>query len=177
MALDNQGRTVVVGGTGPVGGSSHMFAIARFLGDPAPTCPNPIDCADFFVRQHYRDFLSREAEASGVDAWRRVLTDCPAVDLNVFSLSTTNSFSRFPGLPQFQLKGYFAFRFYRAAFNRLPLYDEIIADMQKLNGQSPAEVYASRAAFANSFAQRAEFLNGSCFECRLCGGGLLNQMG
>ena len=31
--------------------------------------------------------------------------------------------------------------------------------MQSLNGQSPAEVYASRAAFANSFAQRAEFLN------------------
>ena len=35
VALDGQGRAVVVGGTGPVGGA-YVFAIARFLGD-APT--------------------------------------------------------------------------------------------------------------------------------------------
>jgi hypothetical protein len=65
----------------------------------------------------------------------------------------------FFGSPEFRLKGYFAFRFYRVALNRLPLYEEIIADMQSLNGQTPAEVYANRAAFANSFTQRAEFIN------------------
>src|SRR5262249_3228190 len=50
VVLDSQGRAVVMGRSG------EMFAIARFLGDPVP--PNPIDRPDFFVTQHYRDFLS-----------------------------------------------------------------------------------------------------------------------
>jgi uncharacterized delta-60 repeat protein len=159
VALDNQGRAVVVGGTGQVGGASYMFAIARFLGDPTPTCPNPIDCPEFFVRQHYRDFLGREAEPAGLDAWQRVLADCPGGDLECSHQARLTVSAAFFGSPEFQLKGYFAFRFYRAALNRLPLYDEIILDMQSLNGQTPADVYNNRAAFANSFVQRAEFLN------------------
>jgi hypothetical protein len=136
-----------------------MFAIARFLGDPTPTCSNPIDCPDFFISQQYRDFLGREPEASGLDDWKRVLANCLSGDLECAHQARLTVSAAFFGSPEFQLKGYFAFRFYRTALNRLPLYDEIIADIHSLNGQTPAEVYANRAAFANSFGQRAEFLN------------------
>ena len=154
MALDGQGRAVVVGT------SDGRLAIARFLlGDLTPTCPNPIDCPEFFVRQHYRDFLGREAESAGLEDWQRVLANCPSGDLECFHQGRLTVSALFFGSPEFQLKGYFAFRFYRAAFNRLPLYSEIIADMQSLNGQIPAEVYANRAAFTNSFEQRSEFVN------------------
>src|SRR5882724_4433863 len=35
----------------------------------SPSCPNPIDCAEFFVRQHYLDFLNREPDQAGYDYW------------------------------------------------------------------------------------------------------------
>ena len=79
VALDSQGRVVVVGETGPVGGSVSIFAIARFLGDPTPTCANPIDCPDFFVRQHYLDFLNREPDAPGLAHWINEITICSDV--------------------------------------------------------------------------------------------------
>jgi len=57
------------------------------------------------------------------------------------------------------LKGFFVFRFYRVAFNRLPAYTEIVADMRGVTGRTAAEVFQKKAAFANSFAQRQEFTN------------------
>jgi hypothetical protein len=63
----------------------------------------------------------------------------------------------FFGSPEFQLKGFYVFRFYKVAFNRLPEYTEIIPDMSALSGQTPAEVYANRAAFAFGFTARPEF--------------------
>jgi hypothetical protein len=41
---------------------------------PAPG--NPIDEAAYFVGAHYRDFLEREPEFTGWNAWTRVITDC-----------------------------------------------------------------------------------------------------
>src|SRR5438132_3166838 len=41
-------------------------------------CPNPIDCADFFVRQHYRDFLNREPDDAGLAFWTNEITSCGA---------------------------------------------------------------------------------------------------
>ena len=37
------------------------------------SCPNPIDCADFFVRQHYLDFLNRAPDPGGAARGRRSL--------------------------------------------------------------------------------------------------------
>src|SRR5207302_2271451 len=41
-------------------------------------CPNPIDCADFFVRQHYLDFLNREPDDAGLAFWTDEITSCGA---------------------------------------------------------------------------------------------------
>jgi uncharacterized delta-60 repeat protein len=74
MAIDRQGHAVVVGS------SSGAFALARFLLAPAAcTNPNPIDSADLFVRQHYRDFLGREPDAPGLAHWTSEITMCSDV--------------------------------------------------------------------------------------------------
>src|SRR5256885_2802944 len=39
-------------------------------------CPNPIDCNEFFVRQHYQNFLNREPDASGLAYWTSRITVC-----------------------------------------------------------------------------------------------------
>ncbi len=125
----------------------------------SPACANPIECAEFFVRQHYRDFLNREPEQSGLDDWLRVLHNCPSGDAECLHQARLTTSASFFGSPEFQLKGYFVFRFYRAAFDRLPAYDEIIPDMQSVSGQTPAEVYAAKTAFTNAFTQRPGFVN------------------
>ena len=42
--------------------------------------PNPVRDAsfssDFFVRQHYLDFLNREADASGLAFWKNQIDEC-----------------------------------------------------------------------------------------------------
>ncbi|MCA1816095.1 MAG: DUF4214 domain-containing protein, partial [Acidobacteria bacterium] len=58
---------------------------------------------------------------------------------------------------EFQLKGGYVFRFYKATLGRLPRYTEFTADSASVTGSSPAEVFAKKAAFADSFAQRQEF--------------------
>jgi hypothetical protein len=64
----------------------------------------------------------------------------------------------FFGSPEFQLKGFYVFRFYKLAFNRLPEYTEIVADMSFVAGSTPAEVFARKAQLAVNFTGRQEFL-------------------
>ena len=37
---------------------------------------NPVDDAQFFVRQHYEDFFSREPDPSGFEFWTNEITSC-----------------------------------------------------------------------------------------------------
>src|SRR6185295_8448657 len=47
------------------------------IGDIASTNgPNPIDQSEFFVRQHYIDFLNREPDSSGLDFWTGEINNC-----------------------------------------------------------------------------------------------------
>ena len=125
---------------------------------PSAACPNPIDCPDFFVRQHYLDFLDRVPEPSGLAAWLGVLNNCAVGDLTCQHEQRLTTSAAFFGSAEFQLKGYFAFRFYRTAFARLPEYSEIAADMTSVSGQTPDDVYARKATFTNGFVQRPEFV-------------------
>ncbi|HEX8070169.1 MAG TPA: Calx-beta domain-containing protein [Pyrinomonadaceae bacterium] len=118
---------------------------------------NPIFGSPFFVRQQYLDFLSREPEPDGLAAWLRVLNNCSDVNNEPACDRLTVSASFF-GSQEFQLKGYFVFRFYKVAFNRLPAYDEIIPDMRGVTGQTAEEVFQKRAAFADAWVERPEFV-------------------
>ncbi len=124
--------------------------------------PNPVFDSAFFVRQQYLDFLSREPDTSGYNAWLGVLARCSDVNnldpnspaAGCDRINVSNSFF---GSQEFQLKGYFVFRFYRLELNRLPAYTEIIADMRGVTGQTGSEVFQKKAALANAFTQRTEF--------------------
>ena len=43
-------------------------------------CANPIDCPEFFLYQHYIDFLGREPDPPGTAGWLSILNNCPAGD-------------------------------------------------------------------------------------------------
>ncbi|HKE55350.1 MAG TPA: chitobiase/beta-hexosaminidase C-terminal domain-containing protein, partial [Pyrinomonadaceae bacterium] len=118
--------------------------------------PNPIFGSPFFVRQQYLDFLSREPEMAGFNAWLGVLNNCSDVNNNPDCDRVTVSSSFFRS-QEFQLKGFFVFKFYRLGLGRLPTYEEISSDMRRVTGQTPDEVFAKRDAFTKAFAERPEF--------------------
>jgi hypothetical protein len=129
--------------------------------------PNPIvlgsnAAIDFFVRQHYLDFLGREPEAD--QPWSNVLRNCsdqfntnpnsPAAGCDRLTVS-----GAFFGSPEFKVKGIYVIDFYRVAFNRLPGYIEFTVDNASVTGATGSETNAKRAAYANNFIARTEFSN------------------
>ncbi|HEX8127995.1 MAG TPA: carboxypeptidase regulatory-like domain-containing protein [Pyrinomonadaceae bacterium] len=118
--------------------------------------PNPIFSSPFFVRQQYLDFLSREPDPDGFNAWVGVLNTCSNVNNNPACdrIKVSESFFR---SPEFQVKGLYVFRFYKLAFNRLPEYTEVVSDMSFVAGQTTEEVYARKAQLAQLFTARQEF--------------------
>ena len=131
----------------------------------APGARNPIitlgpDDYPFFVRQQYLDFLSREPEPS--EPWTAVMKRCPDVNTGPSAVTDCDRIAvsgAFFGSPEFRLKGFYVFRFYKLAFNRLPHYAEIVSDMSFVAGATEAEVYARKAQLATAFAARQEFVD------------------
>ncbi|HLL75889.1 MAG TPA: SBBP repeat-containing protein [Pyrinomonadaceae bacterium] len=125
---------------------------------------NPISSSSFgfFVRQQYLDFLSREPDDAGFNAWLNVLNTCqpsaftgPEVRSGCDRIHVSGE--GFFRSQEFALKGAYAFRFYKAAFDRLPEYAEITSDMSFVSGSTQAEVFQRRAELAARFMQRQEF--------------------
>ncbi|HLL74517.1 MAG TPA: hypothetical protein VK421_04580, partial [Pyrinomonadaceae bacterium] len=123
---------------------------------------NPIDVDDYFVRMHYLDFLYREPEESGRQAWLGVLRGCP----NQFNRDQRNESSRcdrvtvsssFFRSVEFHIKGYYIIRFYRVSFARLPTYREFVRDLRRVSGATAEEVNAALAEYASEFAARPDF--------------------
>jgi hypothetical protein len=118
---------------------------------------NPIDRNDFFVTQQYLDFLFRQPDTPGFNAWLSVLNNCSDVNNNPNCDRILVSGSFF-GSTEFQLKGYFVYRFYKLSFNRLPTYAEIVPDMRTVTGSTQAGTFQKRAAFVANFVTRPSFL-------------------
>jgi hypothetical protein len=146
--------------SGPTGATlgATTTATATINDNDVVNGPNPILTTPFFVSQQYLDFLSREPEAAGFSAWVGVLNNCSDPNNNP-SCDRILVSSSFFASQEFQLKGYFVYRFYKLAFNRLPLYPELVTDMRTVTGQTAAEVFQKKAAFTNEFLLRTEFAN------------------
>jgi hypothetical protein len=152
-------------GSGTTLGGQAVSTVT-IISDDAAGARNPIitqGSADFpfFVRQQYLDFLSREPEPN--EPWTGVMNRCGNVNTG-FEVTTTDCdriavSGAFFGSPEFQLKGFYVFRFYRLAFNRLPQYTEFVSDSSFVSGLTSEEVFARKAQLANDFTMRQEFLN------------------
>jgi hypothetical protein len=131
--------------------------------DSAPSSGNPIDLMEFFIRQQYLDFLGRLPDETGFKNWLILLVNCP--NGGVGPLGTTNPqcdrvhvAKSFFQAAEFQGRGYFAYRFYEAAYGRRPDYAEFMPDMALIGGpKSPQEEAAAKEQFVNQFVLRSEF--------------------
>jgi hypothetical protein len=139
--------------TGATLGSTASATITITDNDVA-TGANPIDTVDFFIRQHYRDFLGREPEPAGLQNWRDTLNNCPQGSTACDRIEVSSAFFR---SEEFQTRGYFIYRFY-SALGRIPRYMEWVSDFSRVSGFITAQEFAaSKAAFVDEFMARPEF--------------------
>jgi hypothetical protein len=126
-------------------------------------CANPIDDAQFFVRQHYIDFLGREPDPSGLNFWTNEITSCGA-DGACRGYKRVQVSKAFFLSIEFQNTGYYVHRFYRAAFARMPTLAEFGADKNLVsqgvivgNPGWDTTLNFNKVVFANTFAARSNF--------------------
>ena len=140
-------------------------------------CPNPIDCNEFFVRQHYQDFLNREPDAAGLAYWTENISKCsdparrPAAqtEAECTGKQQVTTSAAFFLSPEFQYTGYYVYRLYKGSLlnngaGRFPTYQEFLRDVRQVangiiqnNQLSAAAIEANRKTFAEEFTRRAEF--------------------
>jgi hypothetical protein len=125
---------------------------------------NPIDRTDFFVRQHYIDFLNREPDSTGLSFWSNNIESC-GNNAQCRELKRIDTSAAFFFSIEFQQTGFLVERMYRAAFNRFPRYRELLRDSQEIGrdlivGQAgwEAKLSANQQQFTTDFVSRADFL-------------------
>jgi photosystem II stability/assembly factor-like uncharacterized protein len=142
--------------------------------DTATPVTNPIDEAQFFVRQHYYDFLSRVPDQSGLDYWSGQITQCgsDAACIRVKRIDVSNAFFY---EQEYQQTGAYVYRLYRAAFgnnqpfpNPFPdpqypdeekkIPDYLVFALDRARVKGGASLAQTQLDLANAFVQRPSFL-------------------
>ncbi|MDQ3746601.1 MAG: hypothetical protein M3444_19685, partial [Acidobacteriota bacterium] len=154
--------------------------------DATTPTTNPIDDAQFFVAQHYRDFLSREPDAPGLQFWTQGIISCGS-DANCVAVKRVNTSAAFFLSIEFQNTGYFVYRVYKTAFGdadgrttlgdapgashniKVPFvrYEDFMPDTQRIGegvvvgqGLWQQQLETNKQAFALDFVSRADASSG-----------------
>ncbi|HYY96712.1 MAG TPA: Calx-beta domain-containing protein, partial [Pyrinomonadaceae bacterium] len=120
-AFNEEAETVNLVLSNPTGAAYGQPAAATLtINNVASQLPgNPADDSQFFVRQHYHDFLNREPDASGLQFWTNEIEKCGA-DSQCREVKRVNVSAAFFLSIEFQQTGYLVYRFHQAAFNAGP---------------------------------------------------------
>jgi hypothetical protein len=128
---------------------------ASFTANANADRANAIDTIEFFVRQHYLDFLNREPDPPGFIGWVNTLRNCAVGDASCDRVHVSEMFYR---SQEFQERGYFVYRFYATAFGRKPDYAEFAPDLARVSGfLTNDELGAAKTAFIDDFMSRPAF--------------------
>jgi len=118
-------------------------------------CANQIDCPQFFVHQQYRDFLNRDPDPAGFAGWLALLNNCQPGDTSCDRIHVSRAFFQ---SPEFQVRGYFLYRFYNVAFGRKPDFDEFAHDIGYVSGfLTDSQLEAQKIRFMADFMARPAF--------------------
>ncbi|HEX6184289.1 MAG TPA: PQQ-dependent sugar dehydrogenase [Pyrinomonadaceae bacterium] len=151
--------------TGPVALNTPAATVTLSIldNDQTPPASNPIDGSEFFVRQHYHDFLNREPDAPGLAFWVNEIESCGA-NAQCREVKRINVSAAFFLAIEFQETGYLVYRLYWLSFARPPRFAEFIRDVQEIGrgiivgqGDWEARLAANRRAFLDAWVLRPDF--------------------
>lgn len=131
--------------------AGRLNAVRALQGIPTT---NPIDGADFFVTQHYQDFLNRGPDPGGQAYWTNQITSCGSDSLCVHHRRIGVSGAFFVEA-EFQETGSFVYRMYKASLGRVPTFAEFNVDRTLIVFGPNLE--QSKQTFANNWVTRTAF--------------------
>jgi hypothetical protein len=116
---------------------------------------NFIDTPEYFVRQHYLDFLGREPDNNGLSFWSDQILSC-GNDFNCLERRTVNVSAAYFKSIEFQRTGGLVDGLYRTSYGRAPHFDEFMPD----TAQVRREVIVGQAGWETRLATNTqEFLD------------------
>jgi hypothetical protein len=129
---------------------SHSAGVAGLF-------PNPIDDAEFFVAQHYLDFLNRDADADGLAFWTGGITQCGTNGPCIEDKRVHTTLAFFLSI-EYQERGYFVHRFYKSAYGRRPLFNEFLTEMGKISPDfTTPEMENDKTVYGEEFVETQAF--------------------
>jgi uncharacterized repeat protein (TIGR01451 family) len=160
---------------------SPSVATITIADNETTTGTNPIDVANFFVHQHYIDFLGREPDPGGFGFWTNEIIICGA-NPQCTEVKRINVSAAFFLSIEFQTTGYLVERIYKTAYgnangtstfggaHQLPVpivrFNEFLPDTQEIGqgvivgqGNWQQQLENNKQAFASEFVQRSRFTN------------------
>lgn len=140
--------------TGVFLGAPFTVPVTIIDNDTATATSNPLDTAQFFVTQHYLDFLNREPDPGGLAYWSSEITRCGS-DFACIVNRRVGVSAAFFVETEFQETGSFVYRLYKGALGRRPSYAEFTVERGRLIQGAGLE--ASKVALVNEFVTRDEF--------------------
>jgi len=130
---------------------------------------NPLDTTEYFVRQHYLDFLLREPDEAGFNFWVNNISSCGS-DAGCLEVKRINASAAFFLSIEFQQTGFLVHRMYKTAYGDIPgtpvpvRFSEFIPDTSEIgrNGMVNQSDWQetlehNKQAFADAFVARTRF--------------------
>ena len=130
---------------------------------------NPIDTSQVFVTWHYRDFLGREPDPSGLQFWNQGIESC-GTNQGCREVKRIDTSAAFFFSIEFQETGFLVYRLGKAAYGNLPGLPvpvrraEFLTDKQQIGqnvvvgeGNWRDQLEANKQAFVLAFVQRQRF--------------------
>ena len=166
--------------TGATLGATTVATLTINDNDATNGTGNPVDVVDYFVRQHYIDFLNREPDPPGFNFWRDQINQCGS-DAQCIEVRRINVSASFFLSIEFQQTGYLVERIYKTAFGdadgastfptahqlKVPIvtFNQFLPDTQQISqgiqvgvGDWQNQLEANKQAFTLAFVQRPQFV-------------------
>jgi uncharacterized repeat protein (TIGR01451 family) len=154
-------------------GSPNVATITITDNESSSNSQNPADAPDFFVHQHYIDFLNREPDPSGYQFWINEITSCGA-NASCTEVKRINVSAAFFLSIEFNETGLLAYLTNKTAFGDMgppnapvPLtFNQFMNDAQALQKNyvfgapgADAQLEANKQAYFDEFVTRPQFVS------------------
>ncbi|MFN2452760.1 MAG: DUF4214 domain-containing protein [Pyrinomonadaceae bacterium] len=155
--------------TGAAFGERNTATLTIINDDAAQSSSNPVDDAQFFVRQQYMDFLNRLPEDGGLEYWTNEITKC-GTNADCINARRRDVSAAFFIEQEFQQTAYFTYLVRKSTLGAAPTYMQYTFDRNGIGFGSDQE----KVAFTEAWVKSADFTR--LYPAQMSGADFINTL-